>query len=504
LNLVTWCEKGWNEGGHQKVSEQIQVAAGEPDRLKTGALNTLHLIFASASYMAPGLSLFFTTAVIAGTVGLHIGAAYIVATIGIACTASALVQFSRKIPSAGSFQTFIGRSLGAKQSYWISMSLIIGYVLLQAGVITAFGYWTQLIVIHYASVSIPWQIFAIVATLTYGFLMIRGVHVSIQYTVMLFLFEFAVIVALGITILGRGAFTGHGISATPLAPAGWSLGAMKPLFVAIVFSAYSFIGFEGAASYAEETSNPKRNIPIGIFSGVILIGVLYIFSSWTIALAFPSGSAIAAAASPYLTAGSQYWGAGVLLIYLAGFTSISANIMAAGNANVRILFNGAREGIFFKQLAHVHKRQRTPDYATVVFLGSCLALSLIASIWWSSLVIYALWSGIGALLAIVAYLASNIGVAVYYFRVWRQEFSWFTHGLLPVIALAVWGYTLYDSLKPGAFPANAYPWGIGGAIVLSVGFLFYKMRTNPKSIERIGDITSETTEPNSPTMSPRK
>jgi amino acid transporter len=282
------------------------------------------------------------------------------------------------------------------------------------------------------------------------------------------------------------------------------LGAFKPLFVAIVFSAYSFIGFEGAASYAEETSNPRRNIPIGIFAGVILIGVVYVFSSWTTALAFPSAAAIAKSASPYLTVGSSYWGAGVLLVYLAGFTSIAANIMAAGNANVRILFNGAREGIFFKKLSHVHGRQRTPDYATVTFLGSCLALSLVASIWWSPLVIYALWSGIGALLAIVAYLASNIGVAVYYFRVWRGEFSWFTHGLVPVIALAVWGYTLYTSLKPNGFPSTAYPWGIGGGIVLSLGFLFYKMRTDPQSIERIGDITSDFSDPDSPTLSPRK
>lgn len=457
-------------------------------RLRFGALNTTHLIFASASYMAPAMSLFFTTSVIAGSVGLHIGAAYIVATLGILCTASAVVQFSKKVPSAGSLQTFIAKGLGPRQSFWISIVLVLGYILLQAGVITIFGVWTSVIILHYLGVNIPWQIFALAGTLTFGYLMIRGVHLSIQYTVGLFLFEFLVIIALGLTILGRGAPTGHGIAFTPLLPSSWSFGGFKALFLAIVFSAYSFIGFEGAASYAEETSNPRRNIAIGTFAAVVLIAALYVFSSWTTAIGFRSPALLSASTSPYLTLGSAYWGPAVVFIYLAGFTSISANVMAAGNANVRIMFNGAREGIFYSALSHVHPKRRTPDYATVTFLTACLALGVIASIWWSALTVYALWSGIGALMVIIAYLATNLGVFRYYLKKWRAEFSWFTHGLVPLVAVIVWGYTLIDSLKPSGFPSTAYPWALGASIVIAITYLAYKSRKNPQSIERIGEI----------------
>lgn len=460
------------------------------ERLKNNSLGTLHLVFASASYMAPAMSLFFTTSIIAASVGVHVAAAYIVAAIGIFCTASAVVQFSKKVPSAGSFQSFIAKGLGSQQSFWISIVLVLGYVLLQAGVITVFGWWTETIIQHYLSFTIPWQVLALIGTLLYGYLMIRGVHLSIQYTVALFIFEFVVLAALGITILVRGAPTGHGINATGLLPVSWSGSALKALFLALVFSAYSFIGFEGAASYAEETANPRRNIAIGTMAGVGLIGVLYVFSTWTTALGFPSAHALTASASPYLTLGRSYWGAAVVFIYLAGFTSISANVMAAGNANVRILFNSAREGIFSSVLSHVHPKWRTPDYATSAFLLACLGLSVIASIWWDALTVYGLWSGIGALMAIVAYLASNLAVVRYYFRQWRREFNWFTHALVPLVALIVWGYTLYDSLKPAGFPSTAYPWGLGASIVLGIGFLIYKQRRNPAAVKRIGDIVA--------------
>jgi len=434
------------------------------------------------------MSLFFAVAVMAGSVGLHIGAAFIVAAIGIFCTASAIVQFSKKIPSAGSFQTFIARSLGPEQSFWIAICLVVGYILLQAGVITIFGWWTTNWINHYVGVNIPWQIFAVLGTVGFGYLMIRGVSISTKLTVALYVIEFFIIAALGVVILAEGAPTGHGVSASPLLPGSFSSAGIKPLFLAIVFSVYCFIGFEGAASYAEETSNPRRNIPLALMSAVGIIAGLYIFSGWTTALGFRSGAEMAASTSPYLTLGQHYLGFLVIIIYICGFTSTASNIMSAGNANIRILFNCGRERFLPKFLGHVHATHRTPDYATIFFLGMCLILSLVASIWWDGLVIYALWSGLGALLCIIAYLASNLGVGVYFYRHWRSEFAILTHVILPVIAIAVWGYTLYDSLKPAPFPANVYPWGLGGVVACSIIYLLIKRRRDPEVVRNIGSI----------------
>ena len=81
------------------ASSSIAASRETVDRLKLHELSVLHLMCASASYMAPAMSLFFATAVMASSVGLHQGAAFIVAALGIFCTASAIVQFSRKVPS---------------------------------------------------------------------------------------------------------------------------------------------------------------------------------------------------------------------------------------------------------------------------------------------------------------------------------------------------------------------------------------------------------------------
>ena len=61
---------------------------------------------------------------------------------------------------------------------------------------------------------------------------------------------------------------------TPFAPNGWagiSAGA------AIVFFAY--IGFDAVSTAAEETRNPKRDLPIGIIASLIICTIFYVIVS---------------------------------------------------------------------------------------------------------------------------------------------------------------------------------------------------------------------------------
>ena len=42
---------------------------------------------------------------------------------------------------------------------------------------------------------------------------------------------------------------------------------------------FAFSGFESIANAAEETKNPKRDIPIGLFASLTIIAVLYLGAS---------------------------------------------------------------------------------------------------------------------------------------------------------------------------------------------------------------------------------
>lgn len=469
------------------ASEHSKVADPPPQRLTSGSLGTTHLAIASASYMAPAMSLFFTTALVAGYVGLNVPFVYIIASIGVLATANTIAQFSRKVPSAGSLQTFIAKGLGARMSATWGLVLVIGYICLQAGVITIFGSWTQDLLQTYAHVNVPWQFISIAGTAVFGYLMVRGIKVSAEATVALFVFEFIVLLVLGVVILARGG--DHGINLAPFAP---DMGKIGSSFFAITYVGYAFIGFEGAASFAEEAKSPHRAIGVATYGGVIIVGLLFIFSTWTTVLGFPSASALAGDAAPYSTVAVKFMGWAHVFVDVAGFTSIAANIMAAANANVRILFNLGREGVAPRYLGRVSSRHGTPQFAIWTFVGLCLAISLVLSLWWSALDVYAIISGFGSILALMVYLVCNASLIRFFARL--RELSWWRHVTIPLIGIAVWLLPLWGSLKPGqSFPYNRFPVLVAVVVVVSAAYSVSLLRRRPALAGHIGSLITEAT-----------
>ena len=48
----------------------------------------------------------------------------------------------------------------------------------------------------------------------------------------------------------------------------------------------AFSGFEAAAPLAEETKNPRRNIPLAVIGATVAIGALYIFTTYAADVSF--------------------------------------------------------------------------------------------------------------------------------------------------------------------------------------------------------------------------
>src|SRR5205085_8151074 len=82
-------------------------------------------------------------------------------------------------------------------------------------------------------------------------------------------------VLLKLVVLGFFVVVGWGYVHTgnfrPFAPNGWA-GVQSG--AAIVFFAY--IGFDAVSTVAEETRNPKRDLPIGIIGSLVICTFIYI------------------------------------------------------------------------------------------------------------------------------------------------------------------------------------------------------------------------------------
>ncbi|HKV39798.1 MAG TPA: amino acid permease, partial [Blastocatellia bacterium] len=133
----------------------------------------------------------------------------------------------------------------------------------------------------------------------------------------------------------------------PFAPNGWagiSAGA------AIVFFAY--IGFDAVSTCAEETKDPKRNMPIGIIASLIICTVFYVVVSgaFTGLISYPALKATLASeqAEPLTMAlqhASPHLGWAVGIVAFGSVIAHTAVLLVFQLGQPRIFFSMARDGL---------------------------------------------------------------------------------------------------------------------------------------------------------------
>ena len=215
-------------------------------RLERGALSLFDIATSTMANIAPAMSFFFSSALIASTAGVASPLTIVLAAIAIALLGNTLAEFSRSIPSTGSFITFIGKTFGPLMSVTTTIVISIGYIIAIASVITISGGWTQIILQKYLGINVPWQLLTLVFVAIVFFLMLRGVSLSTRWAGYFFAFEMAVLILVSVLVLVTHA--GH-LSLATFNPANLS-GGLVGLGVGFPIAIYLFVGWENSASLA--------------------------------------------------------------------------------------------------------------------------------------------------------------------------------------------------------------------------------------------------------------
>jgi len=123
----------------------------------------------------------------------------------------------------------------------------------------------------------------------------------------------------------------------------WTSG---PMLLAVAFVGWSFLGFEAAGSVAEEVDDPERNVPKAIIFGLLLVGLVVMFSSAALILAIPNLDEVVASQAGDVVAETltTHLGAGVtkplLAMFVIGFISSFLAVQAAVS---RCIWGAARD-----------------------------------------------------------------------------------------------------------------------------------------------------------------
>ena len=161
-------------------------------------------------------------------------------------------------------------------------------------------------------------------------------------------------------------------------PTSMSIGSiLTGMGIALVAVTWTVGGWEYVTFAAGEIKNPKKNLPLALIIGTVVILVLYIMINIAYLKVLPMDSLIGELKVGEATAKSLYGpgiaGAFVVVVIISMFGSLNGNILVGP----RISYAMAKDKLFFSKAADVHPKFHTPGNAIMIqgFWASVLALS---------------------------------------------------------------------------------------------------------------------------------
>ncbi len=456
--------------------------------LKPETLGLVSVTMQAITHIAPAIAALFFTQFLVTLAGVTAPLAYTFGVVVVLMLGNTLIQFSRQLPSAGGYYTYVSRALGARAGFLTSLMFIL-YSPMAGGVVCGFfGFIVSgELQASYGidTTSWLWAVSVIVGASLVAFFQYWGIELSARTLLITGGAEIVIVLAL--------AFTGFfnpgpgGISLSVFNPGNIGNGTtfgFAGFTLAIVLAVQGLTGWEAAAPLAEETKDPKSNVPRSVLLSIIILGVFLVFTYWGVMTGFGVDKVSDLQGSsdlPGLALARKDWGGGWWFILLAFLSSTIAVTLATANVSTRMWYGMGRNGACPKFFAKVHPTHKTPTNAIFAQLTLSLVAGLVAGKWFGPNVAFFLLTGLVLVLGVAfVYLAANVGVIVYYWRERRSEFNWIWHAILPVASSLVLLYAIYESFPPGCPPVNCpvdpyakAPLVAGGWLVLGILILVY-------------------------------
>ncbi len=449
--------------------------------LGRGQIGLWGVLIPGLAQVAPAFNLFFTTGVMASLAGASVPLIFLISMVGVLATASSLAQFAGVYPSSGSFLTYIAKSIGAKTATSVGVITILGYIIAFGGIYIFVG---QYIVLNVLGNPHIWGITQIV-TIIYGVLVtipvIVGLKFGVRISYALYIFEAILLVVMSIVFLSHGG--PQGVSATAFK---WP-GGTKSTLLAFSLAILAFGGFEAAAPLAEETRDPKKNVPIAVISTVIVSGIIYVLGSWALVTAFGPAhvGALAANPNPFHAAAERYISVLAPVVTWVFLTSVTSSYVAANTQTARVIFGGARSGLWNRGFASVSRRYNTPAIAAIAFVVPSIVIGVVSTAFTNPGEASGFLSTYGILGLIIMYIMANVALVVHWVRFGGADRAKkaFTRLIVPVFGIAILAIPVYGDLEPGqASPYNTLPYLTIGLILVGIIYTLVLAKRKPDVI----------------------
>ena len=481
------------------METQSQPAAGSgplTTGLQRNQIGLLGATMQAITHISPAIAALFFTQFVISLAGITAPLAYVAGFIIVLLLGSTLVQLSKHLPSAGGYYTYVSRAVSPRAGFLTSWMFIL-YSPIAAGPVYAFfGFILQNELNSQYNINIPflWALSVVIFAPLIAYMQFRGLKLSAKALVITGGLEMLIVLLLAISgFISPGP---GGVTVSVFDPGKW-LG-FSSFALAVVFSVQGLTGWEAAAPLAEETTDPKRNVPLSVYLSIVIIGVYLVIVFWGVISGFGPNNVndiINDKELPALDLARRLWGAGWILILIAFLNSVIGNGLSTANVSTRMWYSMARSGSFPKALAKTHETYKTPVNAILLQMFLSLGIGLIPGFAFGADVSFFFVDGLILVLGVtVVYLMANLAVFMFYRGEHKDEFNILLHLIFPLIGSAVLVYAVYASFFP-TLPAQPYVFApiIDGVwLIIGIALLFYlKSRGQEDWLLKAGEAISE-------------
>jgi amino acid transporter len=440
-------------------------------QLKAGAIGLPGVLMQGVTSIAPAIAGLFTIPFIVSNAGITAPLAYLGAFIIALMLGYVLAEYSKYMTSAGTYYTFVSKSLGGRAGFLVAWVYLLFYPVVVAQVGSFMGSTLQSTLKAEYGWTFKWWWFMIILIVLVTVTAYRGIEISTGVVVVLGIIETLIVLALAISGFadpGKGGVNLHWLNPGN-APSGHAL------FLGIVFAIFAISGWDAAAPIAEESEDPKKTIPRGVMGSIIILGIFLVFVSWGQTAGWGTDDMKGFAGSSELPAfvlGHKFWGGAWVIVLIALLNSAVAVAIATTNAATRFIYGMARSGVLPRQLTSVHPRYKTPTgaiaFQTVVNIGLGLVLPIAVGV----ANVYNITGTWFTFALAPVYVAANLGLFVYMRKNHPSDFNWFKHAFVPLIGSVALGFVVYYSLSPlPPWPIKLAPlvvvlWFAAGVVML--------------------------------------
>ncbi len=461
-------------------SQQAVNRGGHSYGLKSAALSPLETLGQSIANIAPTATPTVVIPLVFAVSGAGTWLAYLIATISILLVASSINQFARRSASPGSFYSYIITGLGPFWGAVTGWALLIAYIGCAAAVTTGFSNYANVFLSSLFGFKVPAVLLIGVSVFGAWYVAYKDIKLSARLSLAL---EFAsvslILLLVGVTLYRHG----FNLDWDQLTLKGTTLDALRG---GLVLAIFSFAGFESAATLGSEAKEPLRSIPKAIVRSALIVGALFVVSSYAQVVGFQGHTETLDKSTAPLNVLADRAGLSAigLFIDIGAVISFFACVLASINAGARVLFLMGRHGIFHASTGDAHHRNETPHIAiTIASLLAFIPAAFLSVRGVGDFDIYGWVGTIATLGFIVTYIIISIAAPVYLKQ--RGELK-IQHVLTSAVAVVALGLAILGNIYPvPPAPYNLLPYIFLGIWLAGVAWIALIHKFSPHVVEDI-------------------